>query len=128
MSREHARPACRKADATRSAQRVRTDHGPEFGSDFTSHLHDLGIAHRRIPPGTPEANGKVERSRRTDADEFYRRTVFSTPAQLVKKLGGWEHEYNHRRPHLALNGKTPTERLIELRISDPPPIGPKSNS
>src|SRR5215472_12020443 len=68
-------------------QRVQTDHSSEFGSEFTWHLHDLGIAHRRIPPGTPEANGKVERSRRADADEFYRQTVFRTATQLVKKLG-----------------------------------------
>jgi len=54
-------------------QRVQTDHGNEFGTDFTWHLGDLGIAHRRIPPGCPEVNGKVERSHRTDEGEFYRR-------------------------------------------------------
>jgi transposase InsO family protein len=100
-------------------QRVQTDHGSEFGSEFTWHLHDLGIGHRRIPPGTPEANGKVERSHRTDEDEFYRRMTFRTATQLVNKLQEWEHEYNHRRPHLALGGKTPAARLIELRISAP---------
>jgi transposase InsO family protein len=100
-------------------QRVQTDHGSEFGSEFTWHLHDLGIPHRRIPPRTPEANGKVERSHRTDEDEFYRRTSIRTAAQLATKLQAWEHEYNHRRPHLALDGKTPAERLVELRISDP---------
>lgn len=35
-------------------QWVQTDHGNEFGTDFTWHLRDLGIAHRRIPPGYPE--------------------------------------------------------------------------
>src|SRR5256885_12954351 len=54
-------------------QRIQTDHGSEFGTDFTWHLQDVGILHRRIPRGCPESNGKVERSHRTDADEFYRR-------------------------------------------------------
>ena len=97
-------------------QRVQTDHGNEFGTDFTWHLRDLGIAHRRIPPGCPEVNGKVERSHRTDEEEFYRRTTFHSPAELTAKLRRWEHEYNHRRPHLALAGKTPAERVCELRI------------
>ena len=68
-------------------QRVQTDHGNEFGTDFTWHLRDLGIAHRRIPPGCPEVNGKVERSHRTDGEEFYRRTIFRTPGELVPNCG-----------------------------------------
>jgi transposase InsO family protein len=103
-------------------KQIQTDHGSEFATDFTWHLHDLGIAHRRIPRRRPEANGKVERSHRTDEDEFYRRITFRTPQQLAHKLRLWEHEYNHRRLHLALGGKTPAERLLELRISTPVPV------
>jgi transposase InsO family protein len=98
-------------------QRIQTDHGSEFGTDFTWHLRDLGLGHRHIPPGCPESNGKVERSHRTDADDFYRRGLFRSPAELAQKLRQWEFEYNHRRPHLALRGKTPAERLCELRIA-----------
>jgi len=29
----------------------------------------------------------------------------------------WEHEYNHRRLHLALCGRTPAKRHAGLRIS-----------
>lgn len=101
-------------------QRVQTDHGNEFGTDFTWHLRDLGIAHRHIPPGCPEVNGKVERSHRTDGEEFYRRTTFRTPGELAAKLRRWEHEYNHQRPHLALAGKTPAERVCELKIAQRP--------
>jgi transposase InsO family protein len=101
-------------------QRIQTDHGSEFGTDFTWHLRDLGVAHRHIPRGCPESNGKVERSHRTDEDEFYRRTVFRNPGELSQQLRRWEHEYNHRRPHLALRGSTPAERLCELRIACDP--------
>jgi transposase InsO family protein len=102
-----------------AVQRVQTDHGSEFGTDFTWHLRDLGSAHKHIPPGCPEVNGKVERSHRTDGEEFYRRTTFRTPSELAAKLRRWEHEYNHRRPHLALAGKTPAERVCELKITEP---------
>jgi transposase InsO family protein len=88
-------------------QRIQTDHGSEFGTDFTWHLRDLGVSHRQIPRGCPQSNGKVERSHRTDADEFYRRMIFRSPAELAQKLRQWEYEYNHRRPHLALRGHTP---------------------
>jgi transposase InsO family protein len=72
-------------------QRVQTDHGNEFGTDFTWHLRDLGIAHRHIPPRCPESNGKAERSHRTDGEEFYRRTTFRTVAALTTTLRRWEY-------------------------------------
>jgi transposase InsO family protein len=103
-------------------QRITTDHGSEFGTDFTWHLHDLGIDHRYIPRGYPESNGKVERNHRTDQEEFYRRVRFRTLEELQTKLRTWEHEYNHLRPHLALKGQTPVERLCELRVSVPQPV------
>jgi len=43
--------------------------------------------------------------------------TFKTRHELVRKLRTWEHEYNHRRLHLALGGKTPAERLAEFKIS-----------
>ena len=63
-------------------QRIETDHGSEFGTDFTWHLHDVGIAHRYIPRGNPESNGKVERSHRTDEEACSRRVRFRTLEEL----------------------------------------------
>ncbi len=99
---------------------ARTDNDSSFGPQFTWHLADLGIAHRRIRPATPEANGKVERSHKTDEDEFYRDRKFKNRKDLTRKLKRWEEEYNEGRPHLALKGKTPAERVLELaRPSQP---------
>jgi transposase InsO family protein len=98
-------------------QRIQTDHGSEFGTDFTWHLQDLGVTHRQIPRGCPQANGKVERSHRTDSTGA---CSSGTPAELARKLRQWEHEYNHRRLHLALRGRTPAERLCEPRIASEP--------
>jgi hypothetical protein len=53
-------------------EQVQTDNGAEFQSGFHWHLLDRGIGHRYIRPATPRLNGKVERSHRIDAEEFYR--------------------------------------------------------
>jgi transposase InsO family protein len=50
---------------------IQTDNGAEFQSLFHYHLLDRGIGHDYIKPRTPRLNGKVERSHRIDAEEFY---------------------------------------------------------
>ncbi|QGP49948.1 Integrase core domain protein [Piscirickettsia salmonis] len=50
---------------------IRTDNGSEFQAKFNWHVQDLGMDHVYIKPGTPRLNGKVERSHRTDKQEFY---------------------------------------------------------
>jgi len=51
-----------------------------------------------------------------DDQEFYQpldRNGVADDIQLFnKKLRQWENFYNHRRPHGALDGQTPYERLI----------------
>ncbi len=51
---------------------IQTDNGSEFQAAFHWHVLDRGIKHAYIRPGTPRLNGKVERSHRIDAEEFYR--------------------------------------------------------
>jgi transposase InsO family protein len=51
---------------------LQTDNGAEFGSSFHWHILDKGVGHTYIKPQTPRLNGKVERSHRIDAEEFYR--------------------------------------------------------
>jgi transposase InsO family protein len=86
-------------------QKIQTDNDSSFGPQFTWHLSDLGC---------PEVNGKVERSHKTDSQEFYQGRYFKHKKDLARKLKRWETEYNEDRPHLALAGKTPAERLREL--------------
>jgi transposase InsO family protein len=56
-------------------------------------------------------NGKVERSHRTDQEEFYQLLTYTDDVDLNKKLATWEEFYNVHRPHGAHNGKTPYEAL-----------------
>jgi transposase InsO family protein len=94
-------------------QTVRTDNGHEFQSKFHWHVEDLGMRHTYIKPRTPRLNGKVERSHKTDQQEFYQLLKYSGDVDLEKKLQIWENFYNFDRPHGALAGKTPYEILKE---------------
>jgi transposase InsO family protein len=53
-------------------QTIQTDNGAEFQSAFHYHALDKGVGHVYIRPRTHRLNGKVERSHRIDAEEFYR--------------------------------------------------------
>jgi transposase InsO family protein len=86
-------------------QRIQTDND-SVRTTVTRHLCDLRIAHYHIPPGRPEVNGKVERSHKTDSEEFYRRKHFRHKKDLARKLKRWEIEYNEDRP--ALHSKEST--------------------
>ena len=58
-----------------------------------------------------ELNGKVERSHRSDQEEFYQLLTYTDDVDLNAKLAEWEGFYNYGRPHGAFNGKTPYETL-----------------
>jgi len=96
---------------------VQTDNGAEFQSQFHWHLETLDIRHVYIRPRTPRLNGKVERSHRVDDQEFYQlldKDGISDDIHLFnEKLREWEDYYNYHRPHGALDGQTPYERLLQ---------------
>src|ERR1700760_4771835 len=95
---------------------VQTDNGAEWGSSFHYHLLDKGVGHGYIRPATPRLNGKVERSHRIDAEEFYRLldgVVIGDLGAFNDKLKEWEDYYNYHRPHGGLAGQTPYERLLQ---------------
>jgi transposase InsO family protein len=95
-------------------QVIQTDNGAEFQGAFHWHVLDRGIGHAYIKPATPKLNGRVERSHRIDAEEFYRMldgVVIDDAGLFNDKLQEWEDFYNFHRPHGGLGGQTPYERL-----------------
>lgn len=95
-------------------QRIQTDRGREFfATQFQERLLEWGIKFRPIKPTSPDLNDKVERSQRTDLEEFYSTVDLKDP-QLPDLLAEWQQYYNWDRPHSSLQGKTPVERLAEL--------------
>jgi transposase InsO family protein len=93
---------------------------------FPALLQSQQIRHKLIPPGVKELNGKVERSHKTDDQEFYWiLPPWISFEQFQLELSRWTFEYNHYRPHGSLKMKTPTQRLQERGIlvsSDSPGI------
>ena len=66
---------------------------------------DRGIGHVYIRPATPRLNGKVERSHRIDAEEFYRMldgVVIDDAGVFNERLREWEDFYNFNRPHTVV--------------------------
>jgi transposase InsO family protein len=87
---------------------VQTDGGPEFLGDFAVGARQLGIQHYFNRPHYPQGNGRIERSFKTDEEEFYQ--VEDLPADLRglhAKLQAWNHVYETVRPHQALGYLTP---------------------
>ncbi len=80
---------------------------------FTAMCAQFGALHRLIPPRTPRLNGKVERSHRTDDEEFYYRRRYTTRTELRAAFTRWLWHYNHTRLHTGsgMDGRTPLQRL-----------------
>jgi transposase InsO family protein len=109
---------------------VQTDNGIEFTFDYTAQLtarekipkehpldqycREVQIRHKLIPPGEKELQGKVERSHRTDGEEFYRTIKRRINlVELRQKGKRWLSYYNFRRRHSSIGKKTPAEFTIE---------------
>lgn len=104
-------------------RKVQVDNGTEFPLAFALAVQEAGIRLRYIKPRQPEQNGKVERSHRIDEEEFWSRSTsdgFTTAAQALR---AWEHRYNHDRFSMALQGRTPAEKLA-MFLSPPAPSSP----
>jgi transposase InsO family protein len=95
-------------------RKLQCDNGQEFSFAFALAVQDQGIRHRYIKPRRPQQNGKVERSHRIDQEEFWGRRRFDDFDAAVVGLRAWERHYNHERFSLALQGRTPAEKLAAL--------------
>ncbi len=93
-------------------QRVQTDRGREFFAVAVQQwLMDHCIKFRPNKPASPHLNGKVERSQKTDREEFWAVTDPRTP-DVELRLAEWQHYYNWTRPHGSLNGLTPHRSVL----------------
>jgi len=100
-----------------SAQIVFTvDNGEEFGGKSWVKVKELrklisGFGCRLIQnhKGHPEENAHLERSHRTDDDEFYklRALALSSEQDLLEEAMGYIYYYNNLREHSSLDYQTP---------------------
>jgi len=95
-------------------QRVQTDRGQEFFAyRVQDRLRDWRVKFRPNRPRSPHLNGKVERVQRTALEEFWPTVDLRDPT-LAAQLDAWQGFYNRHRPHGALGGGTPGERIEQL--------------
>jgi len=100
-------------------QRIQTDRGREFFAvKVQKKMMEYGIKFRPNKPASPHLNGKVERSQRTDKEEFYS-TVKLELGELTDSVSEWQTYYNWQRTHGSLNGLTPMEKVCELMDKTP---------
>ncbi len=87
-----------------------SDNGTEMTSNaILRWCQDRGIAWHYIAPGKPMQNGFVESFNGRLRDECLNETLFSSLRQARGVLAAWRHDYNHVRPHSALDGQSPVE-------------------
>jgi len=95
-------------------RRVQTDHGTEFAFAFVLVVEQPGIRHRHIRPRWPQQDGKVERSHRIDVEEFWDRHEFAGYEEAAQAVRDWEQVDNSLRFSMALQGRTPAEKLAAV--------------
>jgi transposase len=106
---------------------VKTDNHSIFTNRYTGYLKSkdpfnprlhafdllcqrMNIIHYLIDPGKPAQNGKVERSHRTDSEQFYAKVNLNSFNELEQKIKLWNMKYNNLE-HCALKGLSPNEFL-----------------
>jgi len=93
-------------------ERIMTDNGSAYKSlAFRDLLNSQGVRHTRTRPYTPRTNGKAERFIQTVLREWAYAQPFQSSDERARAMHPWLHTYNTCRPHSALNGKSPLDRL-----------------
>lgn len=98
---------------------IQTDNGLEFQQKFKKFLAGWNLKHHHIHKSTPNENAVIERSFRTDEEEFYFRIEHQPKHydELRDLLKDFLHYYNTERPHMGINMKTPAE-MVAYVVSD----------
>jgi len=105
---------------------IRSDNGAEFTAKAVMKwLRDQNVGPAYIAPGRPWQNGFVESFHGKLRDECLNREWFRDIREARVLIERWRQFYNHRRPHSALNYRTPAmarqqwieESKIEPRLT-----------
>ena len=90
-----------------------SDNGPEFTAKAVRRwLNDLGVNTLFIEPGSPSENGYIESFNGNLRDELLNREIFTLLTEAKILIEEWRKEYNHVRPHSALNYRPPSPQVL----------------
>lgn len=102
-----------------AVQRVMTDNGSAYRSHvFREALAAYGARHIRTRPYTPRTNGKAERFIQTSLGEWAYAKPYLRSGDRASAVSSWTDAYNLKRPHSALGGLTPWQRVNNLLGND----------
>jgi len=94
---------------------IRSDNGSPFASTgagglsrLAVHWVKLGIRLERITPGKPQQNGRHERMHETLKNETTKPPA-ETATEQQRRFDRFRHDFNHCRPHEALDQTFPAE-------------------
>jgi transposase InsO family protein len=97
---------------------IQTDNGLEFQKAFLDFVNnDFGWNHHYIHKSSPNENAVIERSFRTDEEEFFWR-IEETPKNLLELNTMYQEYlkyYNEIRPHLGIDLLTPLKKLQSIQ-------------
>lgn len=90
--------------------RILSDNGTEFTSTaILKWCHEQGVRWDYIQPGKPQQNGYIESFNGKLRDECLNENWFTGLQEARRLVEEWREEYNERRPHSSLGGRTPNE-------------------
>jgi transposase InsO family protein len=93
-------------------ERILTDNGAAYCSRlYAARLAELGIRHSRTRVRRPQTNGKAERFIGTLLTEWAYARPYRTNQERLRRLPHFVDFYNRRRPHTALDGRSPLDVL-----------------
>ncbi len=91
-------------------QNLRSDNGPEFVAKAVRRwLQRADVNTLFIAKGSPWENGYVESFNGKLRDELLNRELFLSMEECRWVIDRWRLDYNHHRPHSALQYQTPAE-------------------
>lgn len=91
---------------------IRCDNGPEYiSNELTSWANEQKITLLYIQPGKPTQNAYIERFNRTARHEWLDMHSFNGIEHAQLLATQWLWTYNHERPHSAIGGIPPAQRM-----------------
>lgn len=98
---------------------IQTDNGLEFLGRFHQLTQELKLPHHYIHKSTPNENALIERTFRTDEEEFFFRMERAPKDydELRSWFATYLTDYNTYRPHLGIGLLTPYKRIQLSQMS-----------
>ena len=95
-----------------------SDNGTEFTSNRVWQWSmENEVLWHYIEPGKPYQNGAIESFNGKLRDECLNENWFLTVRDAQRQVEKWRNDYNHHRPHTALDGLTPNEEMQRFGLS-----------